>query len=117
MEKAIMGDLMDSIFGNTKIEIRVGNRKRRETINEIILPTRAWMNDDRITVNVREIRSMRSKGGFDPVLILDMYDGRKIRISYTFSSNLRNDMEEIMKLRKRDDALNRISVNDIYIEF
>jgi hypothetical protein len=46
-----------------------------------------------------------------------MYDGRKIRISYTFSSNLRNDMEEIMKLRKRDDALNRISVNDIYIEF
>lgn len=111
MEQAL-NNMINEIFG-VKVEVNFSDKPN----NEIILPTNAWGSQATVTVNVHEIKRMSSTGGFDPALILDMYNGQRISIKYTFSSRLREDMEKIVEMRRNKTNVNRKRISEISIEF
>jgi len=66
---------------------------------EIMLPSQAFGWDDQVMVNVHNIREIRTESDFDYYLILNMYDGREIRVKYSFKSRMQTDLNKILKLR------------------
>lgn len=84
---------------NNKGNISVTHKQPRPVSCDIVLPTNPSLGEEQIMVNVADIAHLRTEHDWDYFLILDMYDGREIKIKYSFSSNRKKDVDKILKLR------------------
>jgi len=101
--QTVVNDALKSARRNVRVGISFESDNikitRPGSCNEIMLPTRASSWDDQIMVNVNDIKSIKTKERFDYYLILGMYDGTIIKIKYSFSSNMKRDLNKIMEMR------------------
>jgi len=113
---------MNDIFQTAKKAIKIGVTIASDNIKvtspkprtEILLPSQAGLWDDQIMVDVSDIRTIRTKEDFDYHLILGMYSGNEITITYSFASKMKKDLNKIMDMRSRPI---RRSTTGFYFEF
>ena len=84
--------------------------------HEIGLPTKAgWLDDDKIVVDVSEIRTLKTKFQFGHYLVLRMKDGRKVEVFYNDNEKCRTkDIDKIVKMQRK--VVKRIS-NKVCLTF
>jgi len=118
-----METILNEIFKNVKVGIKIGNnvrvtkshRRGWSRRNEIMLPSKAGMWEDQIMVDIEQIVTIRTKTDFDYCIIMDMYDGTKVTVEYSFPSNMRKDLNKIMERRQGTHL--RPSDAGFYFEF
>ena len=113
-----MQTIIDEIFKTVKVGIKIGSNNIQITNarNEMMLPSKASLWEDQILVDLNDIRSIRTKEDFDYYIILDMYDGRQISLKYSFSSNMKRDLNLIIE-RRQSHRRPRTSGTEFYFEF
>ncbi len=111
----LIGAIIDTINeADVEVKPRVVIQPRPSCMNNIImLPTKPrFMSDEQVMINLDEVRYISTKSGFDYYIIIELYSGRTFEIEYSFSSNMKKDMNIIQsRLQGSTTYGQRIKVN------